>query len=108
MRKALDKLLGRPRPQPVPLTLYSKPGCHLCEVMRSELERARVSRPFRITECNIEDDPQLQQRFGLSIPVLEIGGRVAFKGKLDARAFAEKFERLAVEWDHAQASKEPR
>ena len=107
MRKLLDKLLGRARPEPVPLTLYSRPGCHLCELMLAQIESARVSRPFRVTEVNIDTDPELQRRFSRSIPVLEIGGRVAFKGRLEAREFAAKFERLAGEWSRRAALQEP-
>ena len=40
----------------------------------------------------------LVERFGESIPVLEIGGRVAFKGRLEAGGLERKFRRLAEAW----------
>jgi glutaredoxin len=83
---------------PVPVTLYTRPGCHLCDVMKAELARARTSEPFALTEVDIDSDPALTERHGRSIPVLEIGGRAAFKGRLEARDFETKLERLAREW----------
>jgi hypothetical protein len=106
VRKALDELFGKrfgraPR-APVPLVLYSRPGCHLCEVMKAEIARARLSRPYRLEERSIDDDEELRERWKHSIPVLEIGGRIAFKGRLDAPELERKFERLADQWTAAQ------
>jgi hypothetical protein len=102
VRKVLDQLFRRTPGEPVPLTLYSRPGCHLCEVMKSEIGRARVARPFRIEEVNIDGDPELYTRYRHSIPVLAIGGHVAFKGRLSAAEFERKFERLAAEWQRGR------
>ena len=102
VRKVFDELLGRPGRDPVPLVLYSRPGCHLCEVMKAQITRARLSRPYRLDEVNIDGDPELYQRWGRSIPVLSIGGRVAFKAKLDSGQFERKFERLAAEWERSR------
>jgi hypothetical protein len=93
VRKVLDAFLGRGAGEPVPVRLYSRPGCHLCDVMKAELE-----------EVDIDRDDDLRRRFGHSIPVLEIGGRVAFKGRLTASELERKFERLAGEWDAARRS----
>jgi glutaredoxin len=82
---------------PVPLVLYTRPGCHLCDEMKSELGRARPSRELVLSEVDIETDPELEERFGRSIPVLEIAGRVAFKGRLTAADFERKLERIAGE-----------
>lgn len=101
MSSLLDVWFGR-QPAPVPLTLYSRPACHLCELMKAELARARVGRPYTLQEIDIDSDPQLVERFGHSIPVLAIAGRVAFKTKLTAAEFERKFARLADEWTRAQ------
>lgn len=86
------------RAAPAPLVLYSKPGCGLCDEMKAQIARARLSRRIEFTEIDIERDAQLLERFGRSIPVLEICGRVAFKGRMSAQEFEQKFERLAREW----------
>ncbi len=97
----LRRLLSKMRPDrrkpsavhPVTLTLYTRPDCSLCDTMKREVERARVSRPLRWVVVDIETDPELEARYGRSIPVLEIDGQVAFKGRLTADEFARKFER---------------
>jgi len=67
----MDQLLGPPGEAPViALTIYSRPGCHLCEEMKTVV--ARVARRVELTlhEVDISTDPALEQRFGLEIPVL--------------------------------------
>ena len=86
---------GRSRP-PLPLVLYTRPGCHLCEVMKTELEAGRPG-AYALTEVDIETDPELERRFGQSSPVLELGGRTAFKGRLDPN-WRARFDRLAAAW----------
>ena len=52
------------------VTLYSRPGCHLCEEARAVLERARGRAPFEIDEINIEADDALHARYLERIPVV--------------------------------------
>lgn len=107
-----DRLLNRqPRSTPapaVPLVLYSRADCHLCEVMKQQLAGARLSEAWELCEVDIDTDEELVARFGESIPVLEIGGRVAFKGRLEVAALERKFERLAAAWRAGQPSDQER
>jgi len=48
--------------------LYSRPGCHLCEVVAGMLD----ARGLRWREVDIDGDPELAERYGLLIPVLRI------------------------------------
>ena len=53
----------------ITLTLYSRPDCHLCDVMAGQLEpllRGRAA--LRVVD--ISGDLGLKRRFGLRIPVL--------------------------------------
>ena len=61
------------------LTIYSRPGCHLCEEMKTVI--ARVARDVELTlnEIDISTDPALEQRFGLEIPVLCVGEKKVAK-----------------------------
>ena len=97
----LFRSLPRRRP-PVPLTLYTRAGCHLCELMRAELERDLAGRAWTLEEVDIDADPELEQRYGRSIPVLHIGGRLAFKGRIGPGELKPKFARLAREWDREE------
>jgi hypothetical protein len=83
--------------EPVPVVLYTRAGCHLCEEMQAELARARPAVPYELTLVDVDSDPELARLHGLSIPVLEIAGRPAFKGRLTADDFAAKLLRRARE-----------
>ena len=52
------------------VTLYGRPGCHLCDDARvvAELGESYI-------EVSIEGDPELQRRFGDEIPVTFVDGR---------------------------------
>jgi len=80
---------------PLRVVLYSKTGCHLCDVMKAEIKRAGSEKRYELTEVDIESDPELNERFHLSIPVLEIEGRIAFKGKLTPESFNQKLARAS-------------
>ena len=69
------------------LTLYSKPGCHLCEEMKSEIARADCAEAFDLKEVNIEDDAELFALYRHDIPVLNINGLDVFKHRLRAPDF---------------------
>lgn len=51
------------------LLLLGRPGCHLCEEFRHELEQAFPAR-FELLEACVDDKPAWRDRFGARIPVL--------------------------------------
>jgi glutathione S-transferase len=55
------------------LTLYHRPGCHLCSDMRAELLELQDELDFRLLEIDIDPDTELRTRFCLLIPVLCLG-----------------------------------
>jgi glutaredoxin len=69
----------------VTLTLYSKPGCHLCDDMKRVVERVR-SRDV----VDISNDADLSARYGLEIPVLMIDGRKAAKFRISEEDLARR------------------
>ncbi len=69
------------------VVLYSKPGCHLCEEMKEELNRAGCSDLYELEEVNIEDATDLFARYRYEIPVLSINGVEAFRYHLRADEF---------------------
>jgi hypothetical protein len=64
------------------LLLYTRDGCHLCDDTRAlvqallEDRAARGRRVAALHERDIAADPTLERRFGTTIPVLELNGRV--------------------------------
>jgi len=74
-------------PSVIVLTLYSRPGCHLCDEMKAVVRRVVRSSaaPVRIDEIDISTDPDLEARYGVEIPVLLIDGRKAAKYRVTER-----------------------
>ena len=63
------------------LTIYRRPGCHLCDdaelLLRDELaERARAGLPsVEVQRVDISGNPALEDRYRRRIPVFAIGER---------------------------------
>jgi hypothetical protein len=57
------------------VTLYSKPGCHLCDDARAVIERVCADLGESYDEIDILGDPALQERYGEEIPVTLVDGR---------------------------------
>ena len=52
------------------LTLYTRPGCHLCEEMKVVIDRVRGQMECELTEVDISLDEGLLRRYRHHIPVL--------------------------------------
>ncbi|MCH7750361.1 MAG: LLM class flavin-dependent oxidoreductase, partial [Acidobacteria bacterium] len=52
------------------LTLYTRPGCHLCDDLKETLLRVRRRQAFEFREVDVSRDPALERRYGQDIPVL--------------------------------------
>jgi glutaredoxin len=68
------------------VTLYGRPGCHLCDEARAVLERVRTTHPFRFQEIDIEQDDALFKRYLERIPVVSIDGEEQFEYFVDDEA----------------------
>ena len=66
------------------VVLYSRPGCHLCDVAREVLLAERARTPFELEEVSIEGDDSLELEYGIRIPVVEIDGLEVFEVEVDA------------------------
>ncbi len=56
------------------ITIYSRPGCHLCDVALDVLENLQKELDFDIEKLSIEGDPELERKYGDQIPVIKIDG----------------------------------
>ena len=64
------------------IVVYTRPGCHLCDEALAVLrEHSAYLSP--IEGINSESDGRLIGRFGDCIPVVEIDGKVRFRGRVD-------------------------
>ena len=78
----------------VRVTLYTRPGCHLCVEAKSEMLAAQCPAFYLLEEVNIDTDPELTRRYGWDIPVLLINGVETFKHRVTAAAFRQEVERV--------------
>ena len=53
------------------VTLYGRPGCHLCDDARDVLRRVQNHTPFVLEERDITADDALHRRYLERIPVVE-------------------------------------
>jgi len=77
---------------PREVTLYTRPGCHLCEEAKAAV--APLLREFGavLREVNIENDAVLEGRYGWDIPVIFIGARKAAKHRVDVEQFRRQLQ----------------
>ncbi len=57
------------------VTLYSRPGCHLCDDARAIIARVCAEVGESFDEVDIESDGDLEDRFGEEVPVTFVDGR---------------------------------
>jgi glutathione S-transferase len=76
------------------LTLYGKPGCHLCDVARAVVERVRAQRPFELRELDVTLDPALYREYGERIPVLVLDGEELFEFHVEEAVLLERLDRV--------------
>jgi glutaredoxin len=68
------------------VTLYTRPGCHLCDQARQELLALPEAGGFQLVEVDIDTDDDLHARYLERIPVVEIDGVVVTELHVDADA----------------------
>ena len=76
------------------VTLYSRPGCHLCDGARDALERVRLRAPFVLEEVDITADDALHRRYLERIPVVSLGGEELFDFFVDEDALLRRLALL--------------
>ena len=59
--------------------LYTRKGCHLCDGALETL----ATYGFDVTLIDIDQDPQLVEQFCDCVPVVEIDGKIRFRGEVN-------------------------
>jgi glutaredoxin len=71
------------------VTLYSKAGCHLCDVARAHLEELAATHELIIDEIDIRRDASLFERYRYRIPVIVVDGTERLEGRIEASQIYE-------------------
>ena len=80
-----DERLARSGPREV--TLYTRPGCHLCEEAKAVIAPLLRESGATLREVNVDEDPALKERYAWDVPVIFIGARKAAKHRVNAEQF---------------------
>jgi glutaredoxin len=77
---------------PRDVTLYTRPGCHLCDEAREAI--APLLREFGavLHEVDVDEDMALKERYGWDVPVIFIGQRKAAKHRVDLSQFRRQLQ----------------
>jgi glutaredoxin len=77
-------------PDPRQVVVYSRKGCHLCEIVKESLSKLERGGGFTWRDIDVDADDQLRRQFTDEVPVVFIDGRKAFKYHMDEREFLRK------------------
>ena len=75
---------------PRQVLVYTRKGCHLCEIVKESIVKLARSGGFVWQEVDVDGDDQLRRQFNDEVPVVFIDGRKAFKYHMDEREFLKK------------------
>ena len=80
---------------PLDVTLYTRPGCHLCDEAKAQIAPLLRRAGGRLQEVNIDADEILRARYNVDVPVLFLGARKVAKHRVDLEQFQRQLARAA-------------
>ena len=70
--------------------LYSRKGCHLCDIVKESLAKLQRQGSYVWREIDVDSDDRLRRQFTDEVPVVFLDGRKIFKYRMDEREFLRK------------------
>lgn len=64
------------------IVMYSKPGCHLCDIAYQLVEGLHRDFDFGLEQIDITTDPDLLEEYGKKIPVLVVDNRTVLSAPI--------------------------
>ena len=81
MTSLLTRVFRRPQPtQNISVTIYTRTQCCCCHKALDVLKDAQRRFGFSIDEVDVDSDPELVAKYDTEVPVVQVGGRVRFRG----------------------------
>ena len=68
----------------IDVTLYTKPGCHLCDAAAQVIEQVARRVELRLIKRNILDDADDFRRYQFEIPVIFVGDKEVARHRVTA------------------------
>jgi hypothetical protein len=80
----------------VEIKLFSRRGCHLCEVALEEMRRIASANQIaiKVDEIFIDGDLALESEFGFMVPVIHIDGAMHGYGRIEEARFLKAISAL--------------
>ena len=75
---------------PGEVVLYSRKGCHLCQIVKESLAKLEKHASFTWREIDVDSDPEARRLYTDEVPIVLINGRKAFKYRMNEREFLRK------------------
>ena len=75
------------------VTVYTRKGCHLCDIAIETLESLQPELQFDIEKRFIEGDPELEEKYGEQVPVIHIDGEHHDFWRVDPDRFRSSLDR---------------
>jgi len=75
------------------VTVYSRQGCHLCDVAIETLASVQDELGFEIEKILIDGDPELTSKYGEEVPVIQIDGKHHDIFRVDLERFRSSLEK---------------
>jgi glutaredoxin len=75
---------------PGEVVLYTRKGCHLCEIVKESLVKLQKRGSFHWREIDVDSDSEIRRLYTDEVPVVFINGRKAFKYRMDEHDFLRK------------------
>jgi len=91
----MNDYMFEPARERVLVTLYTRPGCHLCDEAKEAMLAARCADEYTLDEVNIESDPRLLHLYRNDIPVILINSIEAFRHRVATEDFRREVARAA-------------
>ena len=76
--------------QPGEVVVYTRKGCHLCEIVKESLVKLQKRGGFTWREIDVDSDAEFRRLYHDEVPVVFINGRKAFKYRMDEQEFLRK------------------
>ena len=72
------------------VVVYSRKGCHLCEIVKESLVKLHKRGGFDWREVDVDSNAELRRQYNDQVPVVFINGRKVFKYRMDEQEFLRK------------------
>jgi len=74
------------------VVLFTRKGCHLCDAAWAQLDKDQRLHGFTLTQVDVDTDAQLATQYGTCVPVVQINGRIRFRGRINQVLFRRLIE----------------